>query len=192
MALQRADFYLINGQTLSEAIELLTKVSEKAFSAGHAITILSESDHESEQISEYLWHARRENFLPNTVTQGKKEALNSSESDSIKIIQSDLLADSGKEDDFLITMNPQLAAELNNFNRVALIVKGNENQVQIARNSYKTLKNDHITVNIHDLRSTDTELGFYDNDGEFVVEDGLYRVFIGGSSATDYSAEFTR
>ena len=39
---------------------------------------------------------------------------------------------------------------------------------------------------------TDTELGFYDNDGEFVVEDGMYRVFIGGSSATEYSVDFTR
>ena len=44
-----------------------------------------------------------------------------------------------------------------------------------------------ITFNL-----SDAELGFYNNEGEFIVEDGLFRVFVGGSSATQYSTEFAR
>ncbi|WP_374959759.1 glycoside hydrolase family 3 C-terminal domain-containing protein, partial [Gilvibacter sp.] len=44
-----------------------------------------------------------------------------------------------------------------------------------------------ITFNI-----SDAELGYYNNEGEFIVEDGLFRVFVGGSSATQYSTEFAR
>lgn len=40
------------------------------------------------------------------------------------------------------------------------------------------------------LTLTDNELGFYDNYGEFVVEEGGFDVFVGGSSATMYKSNF--
>ena len=38
---------------------------------------------------------------------------------------------------------------------------------------------------------TEKELGFYNNDGEWVVENGDFHVFVGGSSATTNSKQFT-
>ena len=37
---------------------------------------------------------------------------------------------------------------------------------------------------------TDKELGFYNNTGEFIVEPGLFEVFVGGSSKTALNAKF--
>jgi len=38
---------------------------------------------------------------------------------------------------------------------------------------------------------TEKELGFYNNEGEWVIEKGRFDVFVGGSSATTYSKQFT-
>ncbi|TXE09948.1 beta-glucosidase BglX [Seonamhaeicola algicola] len=42
-----------------------------------------------------------------------------------------------------------------------------------------------ITLNL-----TDKELGFYDNDGEFILEPGKFTVFVGGSSHTELEKDF--
>ena len=33
-------------------------------------------------------------------------------------------------------------------------------------------------------------LGFYNNNGDYIIEPGLFKVFIGGSSITELEAEF--
>jgi len=38
---------------------------------------------------------------------------------------------------------------------------------------------------------TDAELGFYDNNGNYLVEPGQFKVFVGGSSITSLESEFT-
>jgi len=38
---------------------------------------------------------------------------------------------------------------------------------------------------------TDKELGFYNNQGDFLVEPGDFSAFVGGSSAADLKTEFT-
>ncbi len=38
---------------------------------------------------------------------------------------------------------------------------------------------------------TDKELGFYDNNGNYLVEPGVFNVFVGGSSATSLESAFT-
>jgi len=48
-------------------------------------------------------------------------------------------------------------------------------------------KGDSKTVN---FTLTDELLGFYDNQGKYVVEDGEFDIMVGGSSATELSAEF--
>ncbi len=40
------------------------------------------------------------------------------------------------------------------------------------------------------LKLTDKELGFYNNEGEFVVEPGKFSVFVGGSSNTILETDF--
>ena len=37
---------------------------------------------------------------------------------------------------------------------------------------------------------TDKELGFFTNEGEWVVENGDFEVYVGGSSATTHKADF--
>ncbi|GAL81157.1 beta-glucosidase [Algibacter lectus] len=37
---------------------------------------------------------------------------------------------------------------------------------------------------------TDKELGFYNNSGDFIVESGDFKVFVGGSSVTELEAKF--
>ncbi|WP_408733614.1 beta-glucosidase BglX [Neptunitalea lumnitzerae] len=41
------------------------------------------------------------------------------------------------------------------------------------------------------LKLTKDELGFYNNDGEFIVEPGTFKIFIGGSSITSLETEIT-
>jgi beta-glucosidase len=38
---------------------------------------------------------------------------------------------------------------------------------------------------------TEKELGFYDNNGNWLVESGAFEVYVGGSSATQNMAEFS-
>ncbi|MCK7590665.1 beta-glucosidase BglX [Subsaxibacter sp. CAU 1640] len=50
--------------------------------------------------------------------------------------------------------------------------------------------NPNETKNIT-LMLTDKELGFYDNDGKFVVEPGDFTVFVGGDSTASLTSQFT-
>ena len=39
---------------------------------------------------------------------------------------------------------------------------------------------------------TDKELGFYDNNGKYIVESGLFKVMVGTNSEKGLSSEFTK
>ena len=45
-------------------------------------------------------------------------------------------------------------------------------------------------VKIITFQLTEKELGFYNNSGDFIVESGDFKVFVGGSSVTDLEAQF--
>ena len=43
---------------------------------------------------------------------------------------------------------------------------------------------------IIEFELTDRELGFYNNEGKFIVEPGTFKVFVGGDSTADLSVNF--
>ncbi len=144
--MKQADIYLIKGSSFSDQVQFCCRLAEKAFKQNMTMHIQTSEAYQNEALNEALWSYKAESFLPHAVGQGNAESA------PITIDTSTLSHNNQGHRELLILLGQELPSNLNEFQRVTMIVPDQEELLSAARTNYKTLKTKRIDVKIHDLR----------------------------------------
>lgn len=142
----KADLYLIQGEGFSDQVNFCCRLSEKAFSLGHSIHILTAESYQNEAIDVALWSFKAESFIPH-------EVLSASTSPDLAVTISALSQPPpGKAKELLISTSLKLLEDLEGYKRIAIIVVNEEQAIAEARTLFRHLKALNFDVQTHDLR----------------------------------------
>lgn len=144
--MKRADLYLLSTPSISEQLEFCCRLCEKAIDDFKRIHIQTEQSTQNEALDSMLWTFKAESFLPHEVGQ-EKQALT-----PIIIDTENLLADSFLNSNLLILLTSSLPDNAEKFDRMCIVVRNDEADIQQARQLYKQLAQQKIDVRIHDRR----------------------------------------
>lgn len=146
MALQQADFYIIEATDSEARWRFACRLTETILAQGKKIHIHLGSEQDEQLLDELLWSFKPESFIPH---------LNVEAPDAMSV---NVHLSTGSQQpvnaDVLINLAPVLPDYVGKFARLAEIASGEEAQLQILRAHYKQLKPLDIALNTHDMRKT--------------------------------------
>lgn len=144
--MKRADLYLLSTPSMSEQIDFCCRLCEKAVDDFQRIHIQTEQSVHNEALDTALWTFKAESFLPHALGQ-EKHILAPIVIDS-ENLQSHFFLDSN----LLILLSGTLPDNAEKFDRLCIVVRNHEPEIQQARQLYKQLAKQKIEVHIHDRR----------------------------------------
>lgn len=144
--MKRADLYLLSTPSMSEQLEFCCRLCEKAVNDFQRIHIQTEQSTQNEALDSLLWTFKAESFLPHEVGQSKQALA------PITIDTENLQADSFLDNNLLILLSSRLPDNAEKFDRMCIVVRNHEADIQQARQLYKQLAQQKIDVRIHDRR----------------------------------------
>jgi DNA polymerase-3 subunit chi len=143
----QADFYILPSADEDSRYRFLGKLATRALSAGHRLYILATDEHNAEIISERLWQAGAESFLPNSLISKVSEA---------PILIGWQASHAPKQPDLLINLSLNTPASLEEFNRIAEIISQDPVVLRTTRERFKTYQAAGYHTNMHDMRNRPT------------------------------------
>lgn len=143
----QADFYILPSADEDSRYRFLGKLATRALSAGHRLYILATDEHNAETISERLWQAGAESFLPNSLIDKVSEA---------PILIGWQASHAPKKPDLLINLSLNTPVSLEEFNRVAEIITQDPEVLRSTRERFKTYQAAGYHTNMHDMRNRPT------------------------------------
>lgn len=143
----QADFYILPSADEDSRYRFLGKLATRALSAGHRLYILATDEHNAETISERLWQAGAESFLPNSLIDKVSEA---------PILIGWQASHTPKKPDLLINLSLNTPVSLEEFNRIAEIITQDPEVLRSTRERFKTYQAAGYHTNMHDMRNRPT------------------------------------
>jgi len=144
--MKRADLYLLSTPSMSEQLEFCCRLCEKAVNDFQRIHIQTEQSTQNEALDSLLWTFKAESFLPHEVGQSKQVLA------PIIIDTENLQSDYFLDHNLLILLSNRLPDNAEKFDRLCIVVRNHEADIQQARQLYKQLAQQKIDVRIHDRR----------------------------------------
>ena len=142
----QADFYILPAADEESRYRFLGKLATRALSAGHQLYVLTDSQQQAETISERLWHAGPETFLPSHVSNDTTES-------HAPIQLGWETSHLPKQPDVLVNLSSHYPAETAQFKRVTEIVIQQDDILEQTRQRYKSYQQDGTKPNMHDMRN---------------------------------------
>ncbi len=144
--MKRADLYLMNTPSSSDQVDFCCRLCEKALEEYPRIFIQTTQSTQNEALDSALWTFKAESFLPHEVGQSAHQP-------APILIDNQPMADAlFLQKNLLVVLEPKLPENTDKYQRLCLIIRNNEHEIQDARRLYKQLKNQNIEVHIHDRR----------------------------------------
>ena len=142
----QADFYILPSADEDSRYRFLGKLATRALSAGHRLYILATDEHNAETISERLWQAGAESFLPNNLANTTSES-------EAPILIGWQASHAPKQPDLLINLSLNTPVFLEEFNRIAEIITQDPEVLRTTRERFKTYQAAGYHTNMHDMRN---------------------------------------
>lgn len=139
----RVDFYVLKDASEKAGPMFTCKLTEKAIKQGHRVFIATESQQQLRQLDDLLWTFRAGSFIPHAVYEHDQE-----QTEPVLLGHDTEPAGPG---DVLINLTGSIPAWFGNFDRVAEVVCGNEQQVAASRERYAFYNKRGYTLNHHSL-----------------------------------------
>ena len=149
--MKRADLYLLSTPSMSEQFDFCCRLCEKAVDEFQRIHIQTEQSTQNEALDSLLWTFKAESFLPHEVGQDNVGQGNKVLAPII-IDTEDLQANAFLKNNLLILLSSTLPENAEKFDRLCIVVRNHEADIQQARQLYKQLAQQKIDVRIHDRR----------------------------------------
>jgi len=146
----QVDFYILPSEDEDSRCQFLCKLATRALSAGHRLYVYVEDQHMAERISERLWHAVPESFLPNTIT------ITPDTDNAAPIIIGWQLEQFSSDKDMLVNLSTSYPDSSPEFSRVAEIVTQAPEVLASTRARFKTYQSAGVTPRMHDMRKNRT------------------------------------
>lgn len=142
----RVDFYLLDQVGLQAILHYACRLSNKAYSAGLRIFLLSESAQQSKLLDDMLWTSSDANFIPHAL-------VGSIEGNDLltRICIGDQLPDSSGFD-MLVNLQTTERLQGHDFARVAELVSADEPNKQAARRRYAAWRDSGAAMTLHNIR----------------------------------------
>jgi DNA polymerase-3 subunit chi len=142
----QADFYILPAADEESRYRFLGKLATRAIGAGHQLYVLTDSRQQAEIISERLWHAGPETFLPshlaNTPTASQAPICLGWDTTHVP-----------QKPDLLVNLSSHYPTQTKQFKRITEIVIQQDNILEQTRQRYKSYQQDGIKPNMHDMRN---------------------------------------
>ena len=142
------DFYILGNSYTAGGEMFACKLVDKAYHLQHTVYINTSGQPQAEHLDELLWTFNPGSFLPHQLNSPQSEPQKSATQTPILIGHTQ---QSTNYHDVLINLAPDVPAFFSQFERVAEIVWGDENQRNAARNRYKFYRDRGYTLNTHNL-----------------------------------------
>lgn len=138
------DFYILSNSAASDSELFACRLTEKAYSLGHQVFILADDNSQAARLDNLLWTYRDASFIPH-------QQNNSEDIDSPVLIGCNEALPGSFTPQLLINLSQTVPAFYADFQRIAEIVCGNEEQRQQSRSHYVTYKNAGLSIDTHDM-----------------------------------------
>jgi len=139
----QVDFYVLKNTPLARVEHFVCQLAEKAFKKGHKIHIHTADNLQTERMDTLMWTYSDLSFLPHA------KANETQASETPIHISHD--PDKASISDVLINLKSEVPVFYEQFERVAEIVSGDQQQQKAARQRYRHYQQRGCTVNSHDV-----------------------------------------
>jgi DNA polymerase-3 subunit chi len=145
--MHRADLYLLSTPSMSDQIDFVCRLCEKAVDEYQRIHIQTEQSLQNEALDTALWTFKAESFLPHEIVFPDKKPLA-----PILIDTRDMNEAYFLDTNLLILLSNALPENVQRYDRLCIVVPNHEADIQQARQLYRQLSLEKIDVRIHDRR----------------------------------------
>jgi DNA polymerase III subunit chi len=125
----QVNFYTLASGEAQTRLRFVCRLAGKAYSLGHRIHILTESDPQSKIVDDLLWQYAASSFIPHSKVDS------SNANDDPVSVGSDLAA--ATHADVLINLSEQPCRLENQFSRINEIIGGDEESLKLGRDRYR-------------------------------------------------------
>jgi DNA polymerase-3 subunit chi len=150
--ISQADFYLIDADYEQERVDFLCRLVEKAWQQQLKIYIYTESSAQAEQVDEGLWHFKPQSFLPHGIEHNLAPDKRVHYPVIIGVQDTDHSDSTSSHSDLLINISKSLPPFYKAFQRYVEITPPQPQALQQSRQHYRTLNQEKIKIQHHDLR----------------------------------------
>ncbi len=137
------DFYILPQADDDSRYQFLMKLATRAIGAGHRLYIHTDTEQIAQRLSERLWQATSEDFLPNALPSDPHYA-------PIRLGWAETHLP--EKPDMLINLSIENPTGDASFARIAEIVTQADPILDITRQRFKEYQNRGITPRMHDMR----------------------------------------